>query len=218
MDMHHSQEAHAEIREEVRKLCARFPGEYWRELDTRRGYPTEFVKALTDAGWLAALIPEEFGGSGLPLSAAAAILEEIHATGCNAAACHAQMYIMGTILKHGSLEQKQKYLVPLAKGEKIGAATTTTAAAATSRAGAAATARAKGAFSLDAATEDELYEHMKGASMVNPVAGEPPSLPYPPHERCVEIEIDLAAGKAACTVHGSDLTQEYVSINADYRS
>ena len=77
---------------------------------------------------------------------------------------------------------------------------------------------AKGAFSLDAATEDELYEHMKGASLVNPVAGEPPSLPYPPHERCVEIEIDLAAGKAACTVHGSDLTQEYVSINADYRS
>jgi alkylation response protein AidB-like acyl-CoA dehydrogenase len=66
MDMHHSQEAHAEIREEVRKLCARFPGEYWRELDTRRGYPTEFVKALTDAGWLAALIPEDFGGSGLP--------------------------------------------------------------------------------------------------------------------------------------------------------
>jgi alkylation response protein AidB-like acyl-CoA dehydrogenase len=117
MDMHHSQEAHAEIREEVRKLCARFPGEYWRELDTRRGYPTEFVKALTDAGWLAALIPEEYGGSGLPLSAAAAILEEIHATGCNAAACHAQMYIMGTILKHGSPEQKQKYLPKIATGE-----------------------------------------------------------------------------------------------------
>ena len=116
MDMHHSQEAHAEIREEVRKLCARFPGEYWRELDTRRGYPSEFVKALTDAGWLAALIPEEYGGSGLPLSAAAAILEEIHATGCNAAACHAQMYIMGSLLRHGSEAQKAQYLPQIASG------------------------------------------------------------------------------------------------------
>ena len=81
MDMHIPQDAHAEIREEVRKLCTRFPGEYWRELDARRGYPTEFVTALTEAGWLGALIPEEFGGAGLPLSAAAAILEEIHASG-----------------------------------------------------------------------------------------------------------------------------------------
>lgn len=105
---------HAEIREEVRKLCARFPGEYWRELDARRGYPTEFVKALTEAGYLGALIPEEFGGAGLPLSAAAAILETIHAEGCNGAACHAQMYIMGTILKHGSPEQKQRYLPGIA--------------------------------------------------------------------------------------------------------
>ncbi|WP_206931101.1 acyl-CoA dehydrogenase family protein [Roseococcus thiosulfatophilus] len=108
---------HAEIREEVRKLCARFPGEYWRELDTRRGYPTEFVKALTEAGYLGALIPEEFGGAGLPLSAAAAILETIHAEGCNGAACHAQMYIMGTILKHGSPDQKQRYLPGIASGE-----------------------------------------------------------------------------------------------------
>ena len=107
---------HAEIREEVRKLCARFPGEYWRELDARRGYPTEFVKALTEAGYLGALIPEEFGGAGLPLSAAAAILETIHAEGCNGAACHAQMYIMGTILKHGSPEQKQRYLPGIAEG------------------------------------------------------------------------------------------------------
>jgi alkylation response protein AidB-like acyl-CoA dehydrogenase len=114
MDMHHSQEAHAEIREEVRKLCARFPGEYWRELDTRRGYPTEFVKALTDAGWLAALIPEEFGGAGLQLSGAAAILEEIQSSGCNGAACHAQMYIMGTILRHGSPAQKAQYLPAIA--------------------------------------------------------------------------------------------------------
>nr|WP_209442267.1 acyl-CoA dehydrogenase family protein [Neoroseomonas oryzicola] len=110
-------DSHAEIREEVRKLCARFPGEYWRELDQRRGYPTEFVTALTEAGWLAALIPEEYGGSGLPLSAAAAILEEIHASGCNAAACHAQMYTMGTVLKHGSEEQKRKYLPKIATGE-----------------------------------------------------------------------------------------------------
>ena len=107
---------HAEIREEVRKLCARFPGEYWRELDARRGYPTEFVTALTEAGYLGALIPEEFGGAGLPLSAAAAILETIHAEGCNGAACHAQMYIMGTILKHGRPEQKQRYLPGIAEG------------------------------------------------------------------------------------------------------
>ena len=117
MDMHTPTDTHAEIREEVRKLCARFPGEYWRELDARRGYPTEFVQALTEAGWLAALIPEEYGGSGLPLSAAAAILEEIHATGCNAAACHAQMYTMGTVLKHGNEEQKRKYLPKIATGE-----------------------------------------------------------------------------------------------------
>jgi len=108
---------HAEIRAEVRKLCAKFPGEYWRELDARRGYPTEFVQALTEAGWLAALIPEEFGGAGLPLSGAAAILEEIQASGCNGAACHAQMYIMGTILRHGSAAQKARYLPAIAAGE-----------------------------------------------------------------------------------------------------
>ena len=113
----HAADPHAEIREEVRKLCARFPGEYWRELDRERGYPTAFVHALTEAGYLGALIPEEFGGAGLPLSAAAAILEEIHAAGCNAAACHAQMYIMGTILKHGSPEQKKQYLPKIATGE-----------------------------------------------------------------------------------------------------
>ncbi|WP_424813669.1 acyl-CoA dehydrogenase family protein [Roseococcus sp. YIM B11640] len=107
---------HAEIREEVRKLCARFPGEYWRELDARRGYPTEFVTALTEAGYLGALIPEEFGGAGLGLSAASAILETIHAEGCNGAACHAQMYIMGTILKHGSPAQKERYLPGIADG------------------------------------------------------------------------------------------------------
>ncbi len=107
---------HAEIREEVRKLCARFPGEYWRDLDARRGYPTEFVSALTEAGYLGALIPEEFGGAGLPLSAAAAILETIHESGSNGAACHAQMYIMGTILKHGSADQKQRYLPGIASG------------------------------------------------------------------------------------------------------
>ena len=108
---------HAEIRAEVRKLCARFPGEYWRELDRERGYPTAFVQALTEAGYLGALIPEEFGGAGLNLSAAAAILEEIHHAGCNAAACHAQMYIMGTILRHGSAEQKRRYLPKIATGE-----------------------------------------------------------------------------------------------------
>jgi alkylation response protein AidB-like acyl-CoA dehydrogenase len=109
-------EDHAEIREEVRKLCARFPGEYWRALDRERGYPTEFVRALTEAGYLAVLIPEEYGGAGLPLSAAAAILEEIQHSGGNAAACHAQMYVMGTILRHGSEEQKRRYLPKIASG------------------------------------------------------------------------------------------------------
>ena len=100
----------ADIREAVRALCAKFPGEYWRALDRERAYPTEFVAALTEAGYLAALIPEEYGGSGLGISAAAAIMEEIHASGCNGAACHAQMYTMGTILRHGSAAQKQTYL------------------------------------------------------------------------------------------------------------
>ena len=108
---------HAEIREAVAKLCARFPDQYWRELDRVRGYPTEFVLALTEAGYLSVLIPEEYGGSGLGLSAAAAILETIHAAGCNGAACHAQIYIMGTILRHGSAAQKQQYLPKIATGE-----------------------------------------------------------------------------------------------------
>ncbi|WP_158746168.1 acyl-CoA dehydrogenase family protein [Acidisphaera sp. L21] len=108
---------HAEIREEVRKLCSRFPGEYWRKLDEVRGYPTEFVQALTEAGYLSVLIPEEYGGSGLGISAAAAILETVQAEGCNGAACHAQMYIMGTILRHGSDAQKQQYLPKIATGE-----------------------------------------------------------------------------------------------------
>ena len=107
----------APIREAVRALCADFPGEYWRKLDRERGYPVEFVQALTKAGFLAALIPEEYGGSGLTMSAASAILEEIHAAGCNGAACHAQMYTMGTVLRHGSAEQKKKYLPGIAKGE-----------------------------------------------------------------------------------------------------
>ena len=112
-----ARDEHAEIREEVRKLCARFPGEYWRKLDENRGYPTEFVHALTEAGYLSVLIPEEYGGSGLGISAAAAILETIQAEGCNGAACHAQMYTMGTILRHGSPEQKQRYLPKIANGE-----------------------------------------------------------------------------------------------------
>jgi alkylation response protein AidB-like acyl-CoA dehydrogenase len=106
----------ADLRGEVAKLCAQFPGEYWRKLDAERGYPTEFVRALTEAGYLAALIPEEYGGAGLPLSGAAAILEEIQRQGCNGAACHAQMYIMGTILRHGSPEQKRAYLPEIAAG------------------------------------------------------------------------------------------------------
>ncbi len=117
MDQHISSDSLTEIREEVAKLCAHFPGEYWRKLDRERTYPTEFVRALTEAGYLAALVPEEYGGAGLPLTAAAVILETIHANGCNGAACHAQMYIMGTILRHGSAAQKQAYLPKIATGE-----------------------------------------------------------------------------------------------------
>ena len=108
---------HSDIREEVKKLCADFPGEYWRKLDREMAYPTEFVEALTKAGYLAALIPEDYGGSGLPLTAACAIMEEIQRAGCNGAACHAQMYIMGALLRHGSDEQKQAYLPKIATGE-----------------------------------------------------------------------------------------------------
>src|SRR6185437_7480950 len=107
----------APIREAVRSLCADFPGEYWRKLDRERAYPAEFVAALTQAGFLAALIPEEYGGSGLSMLAAAAILEEVHACGCNGAACHAQRYTMGTVLRHGSDAQKQKYLPAIARGD-----------------------------------------------------------------------------------------------------
>jgi acyl-CoA dehydrogenase len=110
-------ENYPEIREAVRRLCAGFPGEYWREKDREREYPTEFVNALTESGFLAVLIPEEYGGAGLPISAGQAILEEIHANGCNGAACHAQMYTMGTVLRHGSDEQKQMYLPKIASGE-----------------------------------------------------------------------------------------------------
>ncbi|HEX9465379.1 MAG TPA: acyl-CoA dehydrogenase family protein [Alphaproteobacteria bacterium] len=110
-------ESYADIRAAVHELCTKFPGEYWRKLDQTRTYPSEFVEALTQAGFLAALIPEEYGGSGLPMSAAAAIMEEIHASGCNGAACHAQMYTMGTVLRHGSAEQKQRYLPEIAKGK-----------------------------------------------------------------------------------------------------
>lgn len=109
-------ETHPEIREAVRRLCGRFPAEYWRGLDRDSGYPTAFVTALTEAGWLAALIPEEYGGAGLPLSAAAAVLEEIQRSGANGAACHAQMYVMGTVLRHGSEAQKRRYLPEIAAG------------------------------------------------------------------------------------------------------
>jgi acyl-CoA dehydrogenase len=107
----------ADVREGVRRICAGFPGAYWREREAREEYPEAFVRALTDAGYLGALIPERYGGSGLPLRAASVILEEIHASGCNAGACHAQMYIMGTLLRHGSEAQKATYLPKIASGE-----------------------------------------------------------------------------------------------------
>lgn len=110
-------ETHPEIREAVRRLCGQFPGPYWRAKDRERAYPTEFVTALTEAGFLSVLIPETYGGSGLGLSAATAVLEEIHRSGGNGGACHAQMYTMGTLLKHGSEAQKQAYLPKIATGE-----------------------------------------------------------------------------------------------------
>jgi alkylation response protein AidB-like acyl-CoA dehydrogenase len=106
-----------QIREAVRALCARFPGEYWRRLDRERTYPSEFVSAMTEAGYLGVLIPETYGGSGLGLSTAAAILEEVHASGANASALHAQMYTMGTVLRHGSDDQKRQWLPKIATGE-----------------------------------------------------------------------------------------------------
>ena len=108
---------HSEIRDAVAKLCSDFPGEYWRKRDREMAYPTEFVSALTESGFLSALIPEEYGGAGLPLSAAAVIMEEIQRQGCNGAACHAQMYVMGTVLRHGTEDQKQRYLPKIASGE-----------------------------------------------------------------------------------------------------
>jgi acyl-CoA dehydrogenase len=113
----HLGEDFPDIRQAVRRVCADFPDDWWRELDEREAYPTEFIKALTEAGFLAALIPEQYGGSGLPLRAAAVIMEEICAAGCHAAAGHAQMYIMGTVLRHGSEAQKAKYLPLIASGE-----------------------------------------------------------------------------------------------------
>ena len=108
---------YADLRDAVAKLCTRYPGPYWRALDRDSAYPSEFVDELTQAGWLSLLIPDEFGGSGLPLSAAAAVLEEIQRQGCNAGACHAQMYTMGTLLRHGSDAQKAEYLPKIAAGE-----------------------------------------------------------------------------------------------------
>ena len=108
--------AWSDIREGVAKICEDFQNEYWMKLDKEEEYPSEFVQALTDAGYLAALIPEEYGGAGLPISAGCAILETIHESGANAGACHAQMYTMGTVLRHGSEEQKRKYLPEIAAG------------------------------------------------------------------------------------------------------
>jgi acyl-CoA dehydrogenase len=106
-----------DIREGVRRICDEFPNDYWVKSDHEAAYPTEFVTALTEAGYLGALIPEEYGGSGLPISAACAVLETIHDSPCNAAACHAQMYTMGTVLRHGNEAQKRKYLPGIASGE-----------------------------------------------------------------------------------------------------
>jgi acyl-CoA dehydrogenase len=115
--MSNAAEAHQDIRDAVRDLCAQFPPEYHRKVDEARGYPDDFVAALTKAGWLAALIPQEYGGAGLGLTEASIIMEEINRSGGNSGACHGQMYNMGTLLRHGSAEQKQRYLPKIASGE-----------------------------------------------------------------------------------------------------
>jgi acyl-CoA dehydrogenase len=117
MTAQEQQDEFHDIRDAVAKLCAQFPGEYWRKLDRQMAYPKEFVDALTEAGYLSVLIPEEYGGSGLKLSAAAAILEEIQRAGCNGGGCHAQMYTMGTVLRHGNDAQKAQYLPGIASGK-----------------------------------------------------------------------------------------------------
>jgi acyl-CoA dehydrogenase len=117
MSFHSTTPEHEEIRRGVRALCANFAPDYWQSLDEARAYPEAFVKALTDAGWLSALIPEQYGGSGLGLTEASIILEEVNRSGANSGACHAQMYVMGTLLRHGSAEQKQRYLPSIANGE-----------------------------------------------------------------------------------------------------
>src|SRR3984885_2241887 len=113
----HEHDDHGELRESLRDLCAHFPNEYFRKVDLARGYPAEFVDALTKAGWLAALIPQEYGGSGLGLAEASVIMEEINRCGGNSGACHGQMYNMGTLLRHGSKAQKEQYLPKIATGE-----------------------------------------------------------------------------------------------------
>ena len=117
MNRSEQEETFADIRDGIRRLCAQFPGSYWQQLDAERHYPTEFVAALAREGWLSILIPEQYGGSGLGLSAAIAVLEEVHRSGCNGGAAHAQMYTMGTLLRHGSEEQKARYLPRIASGE-----------------------------------------------------------------------------------------------------
>ena len=114
---HHAPDRYQDIRDAVRALCAQFPDEYHRQVDAQRGYPEAFVNALTEAGWLAALIPQDYGGSGLGLAEASVIMEEINRSGGNAGACHGQMYNMGTLLRHGSAEQKQRWLPRIASGE-----------------------------------------------------------------------------------------------------
>ena len=116
MDVSTREERQA-IRESVRELCRDFPDAYWREVDKKEAYPLAFVEALTKSGYLAALIPEEYGGAGLGITDASIILEEINRSGCNSGACHAQMYTMGTLLRHGSEEQKRRYLPGIARGE-----------------------------------------------------------------------------------------------------
>ncbi len=117
MALQSSHPEHDELRRGVRSLCANFASDYWQKLDGARAYPEAFVKALTEAGWLSALIPEQYGGSGLGITEASIILEEVNRSGANSGACHAQMYVMGTLLRHGSAEQKQRYLPRVAKGE-----------------------------------------------------------------------------------------------------
>ena len=177
MTAQEQQDEFHDIRDAVAKLCAQFPGEYWRKLDRQMAYPKEFVDALTEAGYLSVLIPEEYGGSGLKLSAAAAILEEIQRAGCNGGGCHAQMYTMGTVLRHGNDAQKGKWLPKIASGEVRGGLALTEPDAGTDLQGIRMTARREGSDYVINGTKTWITNGAEGSCFALLVKTDPQAQP-----------------------------------------